>query len=107
MTLKDLENIEVSNQMSICILNSCVSDQIGNLLIKAGFAIVVCINSDNNILEDCTKEFEKTFYAKLLEGASVRESFNSAQNAAVCCTNESSIACCCAHDHDEDCIWYE
>ena len=104
MTLKDLQNIKVANQMSICVLNSCVGDQIGNLLIKAGFAIVVCINSDNNELEDCTKDFEKNFYAKLLEGASVRESFYSAQNAVACCTNES---CCCAHDHDENCIWYE
>lgn len=68
-------------------------------------AIVICINSDNNELEFCTLDFEKNLYTKLLEGASVRESFDSAIKSACCGTMSES--CCCAHDHDKNCVWYE
>ena len=56
------------------------SEDIAQLLIRAGFPAVVAIHSETPVLEDAAKVFNQNFLKHLLEGEPLGNSFESARD---------------------------
>ena len=52
---------------------------IGEILLQAGIPIVIAVNSDQEIMDDVCKLFSKHFYTNLLEGFTIKNSYDQAR----------------------------
>lgn len=57
-------------------------------------------------MDEACKIFSSVFYQSLLLGRTIGESVSQAK-LHVQCSNKDYNACCCAHDHDDDCVWFK
>jgi hypothetical protein len=94
------------HQIKLAFVSACQSEQIGDLFLKAGIPIVISVNADQEIMDRVCNLFSLQLYRFLLDGYSIRESFHQAQKI-IQVSNEDFHTCCCAHEHDEDCVWYK
>lgn len=78
----------------------------GQAFLDAGVPIVIAVNAEAEICDDACKIFSASFYTSLLRGNSVVSSFANAKRK-VQQSGGDYDACCCAHKHDDDCLWYK
>jgi hypothetical protein len=87
-------------------VSACHSEVIGEILLKAGIPIVIAVNSDQEIMDDVCKLFSKHFYTNLLEGFTIKNSYDQARKT-VQVSQKDYNTCCCAHKHTDQCVWYK
>ena len=61
-------------------------------------------------MDDAAKEFGKNLYKQLLTGESIKQSFEQAKDrvrSELDPLKDNFSSCCCAHKHDDDCVWYQ
>ena len=92
--------------MKLAFVSACQSEEIGNILKEAGVPVVIAVNADQEIMDDACKIFSSYFYTNLLLGHTIDESYKQAQTN-VRLSKQRFNACCCAHDHDKDCLWFK
>ena len=57
-------------------------------------------------MDEVCQIFSANFYDYLLSGNTILGSFNKAQNLVDSLPKNYEI-CCCAHKHEDDCVWYK
>ena len=66
---------------------------------------VIAVQSDLKIEDKAALTFSSSFYMNVFSGHSVEESFESAKSSLQAKQHDSCFTCCCAHSHDDNCIW--
>ena len=77
----------------------------GKIFLEAGIPVVIAVNSTSRILDKVCKNFMRIFYQALLDGATIRQAFESAKNSIDVISKDTCTSCCCAHDHEPNCWW--
>jgi hypothetical protein len=87
--------------LQVIILKGRYSQEMGNVLLSAGFSCVVCVH-DIDESKDCLK-FIVDFIGKLMDGLTIEQAFEITEKE----TLEKGFfnECCCAHQHKPDCLW--
>jgi hypothetical protein len=104
--LRALLGMSSKHEIKVAFVSACQSEQIGEIFLKAGIPVVISVNADQEIMDRVCNLFSLQFYRYLLDGHTIRQSFNSARNM-IKVSNEDFNTCCCAHEHDSDCPWYQ
>jgi hypothetical protein len=60
------------HKIKLAFVNACHSAKMGEIFFKAGIPMVVCVNANETIDDECCKEFSKEFYKKLVDGQTIR-----------------------------------
>ena len=69
--------------------------------------VVIAVNANQEIMDTACKLFASQFYSTLLQGFTIKESFDSASEHVRISECGYYETCCCAHAHKEDCLWYK
>jgi len=85
-------------------VSACYSNQIGKMFSNAGIPVVISVNQNEGILDDCAKQFSSLFYSNLLKGNNIEKAFEKAKERI---SELKMEVCCCQHDHDDDCKWFQ
>lgn len=94
------------HKIKLAFISACQSEEIGKIFSKAGIPIVIAVNAGQSIKDSACARFSSIFYSYLLRDYSVRDAFNAAKDGVRAVGTESD-ACCCAHSHDDSCLWYQ
>ena len=100
------DDSEKKHGIKLAFISACQSEEIGNIFHKAGIPIVIAVNANQEIADQACKLFSSIFYTRLLSGSTIGESFEQARTHIQLSGGDFSV-CCCAHDHDPDCEWYQ
>ena len=73
-------------------------------MINAGIPVVIGINTLYTVAEIAANAFNRILLCRLLNGWSIKYSFNQALNYVRSSEYDCKI-CCCQHTHTKDCLW--
>ncbi|KAL4434528.1 hypothetical protein ABPG74_007312 [Tetrahymena malaccensis] len=93
--------------VKLVFFNACHSEEVGKIFYEAGIPFVIAVQSDLKIEDKAALTFSSSFYMNIFSGRSVLESFESAKISLQAKQYEGCFTCCCAHSHDQNCLWFE
>lgn len=99
--------LQQNMQIKLAVVSACQSEEIGRIFGDAGIPVVIAVNSNEEIADEACKVFSKKFYDGLLKGSTISEAFKMAKNYVFVSNMSDFNVCCCAHQHDDDCLWYK
>ena len=99
-------NGSLKHGIKVAFVSACHSEEIGNIFHRAGIPVVIAVNSKTEIMDKVCRLFASNFYQNLLDGETIRHSFENARNL-VQVASEDFETCCCAHSHTDDCPWHQ
>ena len=113
LNLKNLESIlepckNNISKLDLVIVSTCYSEYLSDLFLKYGAKNVIYIDKEVQIMDPISVIFVKFFYFFLLEGNSIKESYDKSikmmkNDKEVIHLN--STGCCCDHYHKNECIF--
>ena len=95
-------NKDKIQKFDLVIVSTCFSEDFGKLFLEYGAKNVIYIYKKTPIYDYTSIKFSEYFYQNLIEGCSIKESFDKAINILRCDKN-IEIPCCCEHFHKKDC----
>ena len=93
-------------QIELVIVSTCYSEYLSNLFLEYGAKNVIYIDKEVEIMNRISVFFVKFFYFFLLEGNSIKESYDKAINIMKIdkeVIHLNSNGCCCNHYHKNEC----
>lgn len=104
--LKEIQDIDQS--WKLVFIAACHSEAIGRIFHRLGAPVVIAVNSENQVQDKAAKVFSTELYTQLLNGFSIKKSVAMAKKQLMEGSESNDfVTCCCAHDHKDDCLWYE
>ena len=101
-----INKINIS-QLDLIFLSTCYSYDFGKLLLKNGAKNVIYIAEKTQVVEDVSLFFTKYFYKNLIDGYSIKESYEMAMKSLYDSKGKvqqyNYSSCCCAHYHPPEC----
>ena len=96
-------------QIDLVIVSTCYGQSLSDVFIKYGVKNVIFIEENVEIIDRISVIFTKFFYFFLLEGNSIKDSYNMAMDMIkkeeeVKNLNDSN-SCCCNHYHNSKCVY--
>ncbi len=93
--------------VKLVFVSACFSEPIALLFKKANVPIVIAVNQSTPIADDFARIFTQNFYDSLIKGnVTPRVAFERAKNS-VDGKDKDKFCCCCLHDHDKACKYFE
>ena len=89
-------------QLDLVIVSTCHSEDFGKLFLEYGAKNVIYIYKKTPIYDKTSMKFSENFYENLIEGKSIKESYDKAIEMLKLDKN-IDIPCCCEHFHNEKC----
>ena len=88
-------------------ISACQSADIGKIFLDSGLVpVVIAVDSNQEIMDEVCKLFSNYFYKNLISGFGIQESFDNAKSSVGLNNKDKFSICCCSHDHDPECVWY-
>ena len=111
--IKKLQNLLKSNksnieaQIEFFFKSTCYSEAIAEIFKSAGIPAVICVQSQTQVLDEAAEGFGQFFYKSLIEGNTIKNSFDYAKTMmSTKYDNKSKYTpCCCFHKHKDECVW--
>ena len=66
--LKEIMASAKGHEIKLAFVNACHSGKMGEIIFDAGVKVVVCVDSGEEIDDECCKQFSTTFYSHLVKG---------------------------------------
>ncbi|KRX07113.1 hypothetical protein PPERSA_09327 [Pseudocohnilembus persalinus] len=117
LTTNDLETYlnKSTMQIQLAFINACHSYEIGKMFSNYGVRNVIAVHSQFKIEENAAQKFSEVFYQKMLSSDNkntisdqiIKKSFDYAKSFTTNELKSDCYSCCCAHDHDDQCKWYQ
>ena len=89
-------------ELDLVIVSTCHSQDFGKLFLEYGAKNVIYIYKKTPIFDNTSIKFTEYFYENLLEGYSIKDSYNKAIEILKLDKN-IEIPCCCQHFHKKNC----
>ena len=111
--IEKLQNLLKSNksniesQIKVVFVSACYSEAIAEIFKSAGIPAVICVQSQTQVLDEAAEGFGEFFYKSLIEGNTIKNSFDYAKTMmSTKYDNKSKYTpCCCFHKHKDECVW--
>ena len=100
------EILKENHDIKLVYISACYSENAGKIFSESGVPAVICVQSDSQILDEAAESFNTYFYKQLLEGETIKNSYEFAIriiNARF--SLHKNTNCCCRHKHRHECQW--
>ena len=95
--LREMLRGEELNQIKLCFVNACHSEEVARVFLEFGVGCIVVVSARHKINDNFAKEFSQLFYTELLEGRTINEAFEKAKVQLKVMHFEDPDSCCCGH----------
>ena len=94
------------SQLDLVIVSTCYSEDFANLFLEYGAKNIIYINGKTEIIDRISVIFVKYFYQNLIEGQTIKNSYENAIKSMKLDKEVTSLnknSCCCNHYHKPSC----
>ena len=102
----DLRTIlgNLKTDIKLVFVNACHSEAVASVFADAGVPCVIAVQSQLQIADVIARKFANEFYHFIFDGHTLGDSFNKALLAS---KSKECHSCCCGHQHEPNCKWYQ